>query len=359
MGFSAYFLVVWDLVRYATHARHPGRSGAGERGGVVRRLLPPHRRHRPDPVRPAVRALPEPGAQADARHRHGLRLPLPRRDDQVRGRALRLGPRGADHHLLHHQGAGRGARLGAGARLPVRGGRQDRQAHAAADHGPRHAAAGLLREGQRARGRLQDGRRAAHPLRGRSRRQARHRRRPRARGAAPPGRHPRRRGGDHSRAAHRVPPDPAQAGGGREDRGRPDRHPVRDARGRGPRPPQDGLPRAAQPRRARDHARAHRGEHRLPSRHRPHPARRREDLRPAARRRHRGRVPARRRADAGAAALADADLVRGRRRARRALPPGADGPELAQRVRRPQERAEAGRLPARRPRPRSWSPPTG
>ena len=145
------------------HARHPGRSGAGERGGLVRRVLPAHRRHRPDPVRPAVRALPQPGPQADARHRHGLRLPLPRRDDQVRGRALRLGPRRADHHVLHHQGAGRGARLGAGARLPVRGGRQDRQAHAAADHGARHAAAGLLREGHRARGRLQDGRPSCAP----------------------------------------------------------------------------------------------------------------------------------------------------------------------------------------------------
>ena len=63
---------------------------------------------------------------------------------------------------------------------PYVGRRQDRQAHAAADHGPRHAAARVLREGHRARGRLQDGRRAAHALRGRSRRQARHRRRPRA-----------------------------------------------------------------------------------------------------------------------------------------------------------------------------------
>ncbi len=197
-------------------ARHPGRSGAGERGGVVRRLLPAHRRHRPDQVRPAVRAVPQPGPQADARHRHGLRLALPRRDDQVRGRALRVGPRRADRHLLHHQGAGRGARLRARARLPVRRRRQDRQAHAAADHGPRHAAARVLREGHRPRRRLQDGHRAAHALRGRSRRQARHRRRPRPRGPAPPGRHPRRRGGDHPRSAHRVPADPAQAGGRRE-----------------------------------------------------------------------------------------------------------------------------------------------
>ncbi len=78
MGFSAYFLVVWDLVRYAALAGHPRRARSRERGGVVRRVLPPHRRHRPDPVRPALRALPQPGSQADARHRHGLRLPLAR-----------------------------------------------------------------------------------------------------------------------------------------------------------------------------------------------------------------------------------------------------------------------------------------
>ena len=41
--------------------------------------------------------------------------------------------------------------------------------------------------------------------------QAGHRRGPGARGPAPPGRHPRRRRGHHPGAAHRVPPDPAQA----------------------------------------------------------------------------------------------------------------------------------------------------
>ena len=51
-----------------------------------------------------------------------------------------------------------------------------------------------------------------------------------------------------------------EAGG--RDRGRADRHAVRDARGRGPRAAQDGLPRPAQPRRHRDHARARRAEHR-------------------------------------------------------------------------------------------------
>ena len=97
-------------------ARASASVRAGERGGLVRRVLPAHRRHRPDPLRPAVRAVPESGPQADARHRHGLRLALPRRDDQVRGREVRLGPRRADRHVLDDQGAGRGPRRGAGAR---------------------------------------------------------------------------------------------------------------------------------------------------------------------------------------------------------------------------------------------------
>ena len=151
-------------------ARHPGRARAGERGRFVRRVLPAHRRHRPDQVRPAVRALPQPGPQADARHRHGLRLALPGRDDPLRRAEVRRRPRRAGHHVLHDQGPGRGARRRPRARLPVRGRRQDRQAHAAAHHGPRHAAARVLRAERQVRRRLQDGRRAAHALRRRSRR---------------------------------------------------------------------------------------------------------------------------------------------------------------------------------------------
>ena len=69
----------------------------------------------------------------------------------------------------------------------------------------------------------------------------------------------------------------------------------------------------------------------------------------AARRRHR-RVPARGRADAGPDAVAQADQLRRRRRPRRPLPAGADGGEHAQRLRRPQERAQADRVPPPRPR---------
>jgi DNA polymerase-3 subunit alpha len=49
MGFAGYFLIVWDLIRFA-------------RDNGIRDL----------------RALPEPRAQADARHRHGLRRSAPR-----------------------------------------------------------------------------------------------------------------------------------------------------------------------------------------------------------------------------------------------------------------------------------------
>ena len=139
MGFSAYFLVVWDLIRFARSQWDPGRAGAGVGRRVLRGLLPPDRRPRPHPLRPALRAVPQPGPGPDARHRHGLRRALPRRHDQVRGRPLRVRPRGPDRHLLHHQGAGRGARCGPGARLSLHGGRQDRQGHAAPADGPGHA----------------------------------------------------------------------------------------------------------------------------------------------------------------------------------------------------------------------------
>ncbi len=76
MGYSDYFLVVWDLIRYAREQKI--RVGpAGERGRLLRGLLPAHSRPRPDPLRPAVRAVPQPGPQAAARYRYGLRRALP------------------------------------------------------------------------------------------------------------------------------------------------------------------------------------------------------------------------------------------------------------------------------------------
>ena len=127
MGFSSYFLIVWDLIK---HARDkgirvgPGRGSAA--GCCVAYCL---RITDLDPINYDLlfERFLNPSRISDARHRHGLRLPLPGRDDPLRGRALRPGPRRPDRHLLHHQGPGRGARRRPGARLPVRRGRQGRQ----------------------------------------------------------------------------------------------------------------------------------------------------------------------------------------------------------------------------------------
>ena len=62
---------------------------------------------------------------------------------------------------------------------------------------------------------------------------------------------PRGRGRDRRPAAHGHRPA--------ADGGRPDRHPVLDEADRGDRPAEDGLPRAAEPRRDRGRARHHRG----------------------------------------------------------------------------------------------------
>ena len=157
MGFSAYFLVVWDLVRYARERGHPGGAGPGERGrscvayclGIVDI----------DPIRydllferflnPGRKQMPDIDMDFDSRYRGEM--------IKYAARALRRRPRRADRHVLHDQGPGRGARRRPRARLPVRRRRQDREAHAAADHGPRHAAARVLRAGDGLRRRLQDG----------------------------------------------------------------------------------------------------------------------------------------------------------------------------------------------------------
>ena len=187
-------------------AEDPGRPGPGLGGRLLRGLLPAHRRPRPDPLRPALRALPQPGPQADARHRHGLRRALPRRHDPLRRGALRRGPRGADRHLLDHQGPSRGARRGPGARLPLQRRGPDRQGDAAAGHGPGHPA---VRPASEKTPGYEDGYEAAAELRemyeSDADAQAGHRRGQGPRGPAPPGRHPRRRRRDHQGPADRVP----------------------------------------------------------------------------------------------------------------------------------------------------------
>ena len=141
MGFASYFLIVWDLIKHAKDSGirvGPGRGSAA--GCAVAYCL---RITDLDPIKYDLlfERFLNPQPHLDARHRHGLRLPLPRRDDPLRGRALRPRPRRPDHHVRHDQGPQRGARRGSRARLPVRRRRQDRQGDAAARDGPRHAAA--------------------------------------------------------------------------------------------------------------------------------------------------------------------------------------------------------------------------
>ena len=89
MGFSSYFLITWDLIRHARDSEIRVGPGRGSACRLRRCLLLGHHRSRPDPLRPAVRAIPEPGPHLDARHRHRLRRSLPRRDDPLHGPEVR------------------------------------------------------------------------------------------------------------------------------------------------------------------------------------------------------------------------------------------------------------------------------
>ncbi len=259
-------------VRQGQRHRRGTRPRVGRR--VHRELLPEHHRHRPAQVRPALRALPQPGAQEHARRRHGLQREAPRRRHRLRGAQVRARQGRADHHLRHHGRARRRARRGARHGQAVRRRRQDRQ------DDPRGGPAGHLRPGHAA------GRRAQAGLRRRRGGQAGRRPRHEPRGTHPQRLHPRRRRGHQRQAAHRVP---AAAAEGR----RRARHAVRHGRRRQARPAQDGLPRPAQPRRHRVGPGDHRVHARRVHRDRPAPAGRREDVQDARQGRLHRRVPVR------------------------------------------------------------------
>ena len=138
------------LHRLRQAERRLGRSGARLGGRLARRLLPRDHRHRPDPLRPPLRAVPEPGPQRPAGHGHRLRGRGARVGHQLRGREVRARPRRPDHHVLEDGGARRAPRRRPGARDPVRHGRPDREAR------PRRAGADA-RGGAEARGRAAQG----------------------------------------------------------------------------------------------------------------------------------------------------------------------------------------------------------
>ena len=135
MGFSAYFLIVWDFVKYAKDQGHRGGSRARLGGRLARLLLPEHHRGRPARLRPPVRALPQPRARIDAGHRHRLLGQGPCARDALRRGQVRQGVGRADRDLRQDAAAQRHARRRARARARLRRRRPARQADPGADHG--------------------------------------------------------------------------------------------------------------------------------------------------------------------------------------------------------------------------------
>ena len=316
MGFADYFLIVWDFIAFARRDGVSVGPGRGSAAGLARRLLPRDHRRRPDPLRPALRALPQPGPQVDAGHGHRLRRRRARPGHQLRRGEVRARPRGPDHHLRDDDGPRRRPRRRSRARGPLRLRRQGRENDPGRPEGlPRRVP--------------QAGIRAEAGLRRRPDRAGDRRPREAARGPHPAGLDPRGRGRDLRPAVDRHRPAAAegQRPGGRDA--------VRDVGRRGARPAEDGLPRPAQPRRDRQGGRAGRQRRHLQA-----PARRPCHLRDAPARRRDRRLPVRVVGHARGAAVGQADRVRGSDRARRPLPARADG--LHPRLREAQERPGGG-----------------
>ena len=121
-----------QLRQASGHPRGPGpRLRRRQPGG----LRPGHHRPRPAAVQPALRTLPQPGTQVDARHRHGFLLRAARRGDPLRAREVRRGPRRADHHLRHAEGEAGDQGRRARARVLLRRDRPHRQALSGAQAG--------------------------------------------------------------------------------------------------------------------------------------------------------------------------------------------------------------------------------
>ena len=116
LDYPAYFLTVWDLVRFARERGIlcQGRGLGGQLGGL---LLPGGHLGRSRPNRRPVRAIPVEGPRRGPRHRHRFRARAPRGGDPVYLREIRPRPRRHDRRADHVSPAlGRpGRRQGAGA----------------------------------------------------------------------------------------------------------------------------------------------------------------------------------------------------------------------------------------------------
>ena len=136
MGFSAYFLIVWDFVKFAKDngiAVGPGRGSAA--GSIVSYALSITD---VDPLEYDLlfERFLNAERDLDAGHRHRLLGEGPRARDPVRGGQVRPRVGRADHHLRPDVPARRHARRRARARLRLRRGRPAGQADPGAGHGP-------------------------------------------------------------------------------------------------------------------------------------------------------------------------------------------------------------------------------
>ena len=312
--------------------RRPGRARPRLGRRLARRLRA--RDHRPGsaPLRPPVRALPQPRARVDAGLRHRLLPGRPRQGDRVRQAEVRRGVGVADRDLRHDGGEGGGARRRPGDGVAVQPRRRAREADPVparqADHAAGRARDGAAPEGTR-------GQRGGHA------RAARARRGPR--GTHPQRRDARGRRADRAGKDHRLLPGlrRARLGGGRVAARHEGRRGGRPGQVRLPRPDNAHHPRLDDPLRAAArpvHAPLARGA----------PTRRQGHLPRLPGGERRGGVPVRIARHARPPQARAPGPLRGPDRAGGALPAGADGPDP--RLHRAQARPAAGRVP--RPAPR-------
>ncbi len=329
-------------------ARDPGRAGPRLGRGFAGGVGAGHHRPRPAAVRPAVRALPQPGTRVDAGLRHRLLHGPPRRGHRLRRAQVRPRPRLPDHHLRHHGGEGGAARCRPRARLPVRLRRRTGQADPAAAGRPDDAGRRDRDRHAREEGTGPDRRRIQGALRGRGRRPRPRRPRPAAGGPDPQCRQARRRRGDRAQPAFGLLPAVRRT---RWPWPRPQPgHPVRQGRRRVDRAGEVRLPRPAH---ADDHRLGGEGDQRAAcargppaTRHHRAGAHRQGDLRAVRARRFGGGVPVRIARHARTAEARQARHVRGHHRAGRAVPPRPAGQRDGQGMVRPQARHRRGQLSA-------------
>ncbi len=119
---------------------HSRRSRAGVRGGQLGRVLPAHHRRGPRRARASLRAVSQPRAAANARHRRGRLRHPPGRTAPRRAGTLWPRKRGPDRHLWHAGGPSGPAGHGACAERS-RGRRRPHRPHGAR-RAPRHVGRG-------------------------------------------------------------------------------------------------------------------------------------------------------------------------------------------------------------------------